>query len=68
MKAAQRTSQTDIYKGDQRRLDFGLMTMEEELRQATNAKAREKTKAKHYEQDFYVLDTETFGLETNELV
>ena len=68
VKQIQRAAQSDIFYGNQSRLNFGLIREDEVKRQERNAKARLATQQKKYHKNFYVLDTETTGLKTKELI
>ena len=68
VKQIQRAAQSDIFYGNQSRLNFGLINKDVVKRQERNAKARLATQQKRYLKNFYVLDTETTGLKTKELI
>ena len=58
VKQIQRAAQSDIFYGNQSRLNFGLIKEDEVKRQERNAKARLATQQKKYHKNFYVLDTD----------
>ena len=64
----QRTAQSDIIFGNQSRLNYKMIKQDEVKRQEKNAKARLATQQKKHAKNFYVLDTETTGLLTKELI
>ena len=64
----QRAAQSDIVFGNQSRLNYWPIKQDEAKRQKKNAKARLATQQKKHAKNFYVLDTETAGLKTKELI
>ena len=67
-KQIQRTAQSDVIYGNQSRLNFKKIKQDEVKRQERNAKERMATQQKKNAKNFYVIDTETTGLETKELI
>ena len=65
---AQRAADTAILKGKQERIRFGPQPKKNRQRLMKNARGRDAYKPKTFGRNFYALDTETTGLNKDELV